>query len=93
MATKKVAKGQSKENPDIQIPVEELPDTTEVVSNEVVSNEVVGNEFQDALIKNKKRKRHPGNWKPMTEEDLAKYQAAGDLIGWDADRKEGLLRE
>ena len=83
MATKKATKGQSNENQEMQQSADKLPDTTEVV----------GNEFQDAVLKNKKRNRHPGNWQPMTEEELDKHQASGDLIGWDADRKEGLLRE
>lgn len=84
MATKKATKGQSNENQEIeQSSVNDLPGATEVI----------GNEFQDAVIKNKKRVRHPGKWVSMTEKELEIHQANGDLLGYDPERKEGLLKD
>lgn len=51
------------------------------------------NEVMEMIEKSKGNGRTDGDWIDMTEKEVAAYQAAGRLVGYDPATKQGLLNE
>lgn len=50
------------------------------------------NEVMDKISSEPEKERPEGDWIKMTLEEVAAYQKAGRLVGWDPKKKEGLLK-
>lgn len=51
------------------------------------------NEFQEAVGSQEPKKRYPGNWVKLSEDELKEAQESGTLKGYNPKTGEGLLNE